>query len=144
MKTFEKLKQWSDRNNFFLFDLLRICLGGILILKGISFGQNQNDIEIIVDNGPFNFISLLIVQYIVITHIAGGFLILIGLITRTSVLFLLPVVAGAVVLSPLVPSLAFYQNETLALLILFLLISFLIYGSGAFSADRYLKHHPNS
>jgi putative oxidoreductase len=143
MKTLYKIYHWSDEHHFILLDFLRICLGTILLIKGIQFGQNQNDIEVIADNGPFNFMSLILVQYIVMAHIAGGFLILIGLITRTAILFQLPILIGAVIFTPAGSGMAFYQTELLAILVLALLITILVYGSGSFSADRYLRRHPN-
>jgi putative oxidoreductase len=142
MKLFDKIDQWSGKHHPLGLDFLRVVLGFILLWKGIVFGQNQKDIQAFVDNGPFDFISLILVQYILMAHIAGGVLIILGLVTRTAVLFQLPILAGAVIFTPASPSMAFYSSEFLAVVTLLLLIGFLFYGSGAFSADEYLRRHP--
>jgi putative oxidoreductase len=142
MKLFDSIDQWSGKHRPFALDFLRVVLGFILLWKGIVFGQNQKDIQTMVDDGPFDFIGLVLVQYIVMAHIAGGVLIIIGLVTRTAVLFQLPILAGAVIFTPNSSALAFYSNEFLAVGTLLLLICFLFYGSGVVSADEYLKRHP--
>jgi uncharacterized membrane protein YphA (DoxX/SURF4 family) len=86
---------------------------------------------------------LSIAQYIVIAHLAGGLLILLGLVTRTAILFQIPILIGAVIYTPSAGPLPFYSSETLAVFVLLLLLAFLFYGSGRFSADEYLKGHPN-
>jgi putative oxidoreductase len=143
MKTLDIIDNWSEKHPFLPIDLLRIGLGGVLLWKGIVFGQNQKDIQVIIDNGPFDFLSLLLVQYVVIAQIAGGVLIMIGLITRGAALFQIPILCWAVIYSFVSSSPSFYSNGVLAFVVLLLLIGFLLYGSGKFSADEYLKRHPN-
>jgi len=143
MKPFENIDQWVARHSFSFVDSIRILLGAILIWKGIAYGRNQYDIPVIVDNGPFDFLSLSLAQYIVMAHLAGGFLIFIGLVTRIAILFQIPILVGAVIYTPMAGSHSFYSSETLAVAVLFLLITFLFYGSGKFSADEYLRRHPN-
>ncbi len=143
MKPFENIDHWTEKHRLTGIDSLRILLGGILIWKGIAFGSNQYDIPVVTDNGPFDFLSLTLAQYIVIAHLAGGFLILIGLVTRIAILFQIPILVGAVIYTPTAGSHSFYANETLAVFVSLLLIAFLFYGSGAFSADEYLRRHPN-
>jgi putative oxidoreductase len=144
MEPFESVDQWVEKHTFSFIDLLRVLLGACLIWKGVVFGRNQYDIPVIVDNGPFDFLSLSVAQYIVMAHLAGGFLIFIGLITRIAILFQIPILVGAVIYTPMVGSHSFYSNEFLAVSVLVLLIVFLFYGSGKFSADQYLKRHPNA
>jgi len=143
MKPFETIDHWREKHPLSVLDPIRMLLGGILIWKGIEFGRNQYDIQVIVDNGPFDFISLSLAQYIVMVHLAGGFLILIGLVTRTAILFQIPILAGAVIYTPSAGPSALYSNEAMAIFVFLLLIVFLFYGSGTFSADEYLKRHPN-
>ena len=75
------------------------------------------------------------------THLVGGVLIAIGLITRISAAFNIPILAGAVLFINLPQGLEAGTELSLSVLILFLLIFFLIYGSGHFAVGKYLATH---
>ena len=79
---------------------------------------------------------------IVITwlHLLGGFFIIIGLFTRLSTLFLIPVLAGAVIFINLPRGIFAHGSEFgFSLAILILLIVFFIEGGGPLSMDDYFK-----
>ncbi|MFI5151372.1 MAG: DoxX family protein [Bacteroidia bacterium] len=143
MKTLTNIDYWVSHHRTYYLDFVRIVLGGFLIWKAVDFGEHPKDIQTITDNGPFDFLSLVMVQYIIMTHFAGGVLIMLGLLTRISVLFQIPVLLGAVIFTPLSDSGPVYLNELSGILVLCLLIVFLIYGSGRISVDAYMNRHPN-
>ena len=73
----------------------------------------------------------------------GGMLIAIGLLTRAAVLFQLPAMIGALVVSAYGSTLNIAAEPELVVLILLLLLFFLLEGSGRFSVDEYLRKHPD-
>jgi putative oxidoreductase len=76
-------------------------------------------------------------------HIFGGILIAIGCLTRIAILFQLPVLLVAVFFANLRQGFAGINSEFwLSAFTLFLLILFLIMGSGKLSFDNYLRNNP--
>ena len=126
------------------FDLLRIYLGIGLLVKGILFLSDMTALsELLMKSGRFQPISFLLTHYIPIAHVGGGFMMAIGLWTRTAILVNVPVLFGAVFFVYFEQGL-FTQNQGLEFtaLVLFLLIVLLIWGPGRWSVDSYLKNAP--
>lgn len=138
MDTINKITTWGDRHHAGWLDFIRVVLGAILFFKGIEYGNNPREINGYFEGGSLNLYSFFIVQVISMIHLAGGVMIAIGLLTRWAVIFQIPILAGAVFLN-LVNNQSFeiYSNLTLSVVVLFMLIAFLIYGSGPYSADEY-------
>ena len=88
---------------------------------------------------PFQDISggMLIMHYVAPAHFVGGFLLVIGLLTRWAVLAQLPILLGAVVVNFLGEMNT--RNLVLASITLLVCVFFLFYGSGKHSTDYYLK-----
>ncbi|HZN54589.1 MAG TPA: DoxX family protein [Candidatus Polarisedimenticolaceae bacterium] len=123
------------------FDLLRIYLGIGLFVKGILFLTDMTALsDILMKSGRFQPLTFLLTHYIPLAHIGGGFMMAIGLWTRTAILANIPVLFGAVFFVYFEQGL-FTQNQGLEFtaLVLFLLIVLLIWGPGAWSVDTYLK-----
>jgi len=123
------------------FDLLRIYLGIGLFVKGILFLTDMTALsDILMKSGRFQPLTFLLTNYIPLAHIGGGFMMAIGLWTRTAILANIPVLFGAVFFVYFEQGL-FTQNQGLEFtaLVLFLLIVLLIWGPGAWSVDTYLK-----
>jgi putative oxidoreductase len=144
MNVFEKIDKWTSRHHYLWMDVFRIALGAILIIKGIAFGSNPNDIKLFVSNTPFDYISFLLVHYVIMVHLAGGLMICMGLMTRLAVALQIPILIGAVYYMPASPMFSFYSTQALAWTVLISLLVFEIYGSGNFSADKYLERHPDA
>ena len=123
------------------FDLLRIYLGIGLFVKGILFLTDMTTLsDLLMKAGRFQPLTFLLTHYIPLAHIGGGFMMAIGLWTRTAILANIPVLFGAVFFVYFEQGL-FTQNQGLEFtaLVLFLLIVLLIWGPGAWSVDTYLK-----
>ena len=75
-------------------------------------------------------------------HLAGGVMIATGLLTRWAVAFQIPILAGSVFLN-LINNNSFeiYSNLSLSIAVFVMLIVFLIYGSGPYSADEYFSKY---
>lgn len=140
MNTIHKITTWGDRHHAGWFDFFRVILGVVLFFKGIEFGNNPREINGYFEGGSLNLYSFFIIQVLSMVHLAGGIMIATGLLTRWAVIFQIPILAGAVFLNIINnQSFEIYSNLSLSIGVLFMLIVFLIYGSGPYSADEFFK-----
>lgn len=140
MKPFDAITDWTDAHHPKWLEVLRILLGVILFFKGLTFIlDKQLTLQVLHDNS-FAFLPLLIVHYVIIFQMAHSVLIIVGLVTRWAALAQIPIVGGAIYL---IATNATFQplgsDLWLAVLLLFLLGFFFIYGAGPFSADAVIK-----
>src|SRR5258706_4727900 len=127
MYLIEKIDAWSERHHPKWIDLLRILLGFILIWKGIYFIRHTQDVVAMVQSISFEFYAMSIAHYVIGAHIAGGLLIALGMLTRVAVIFQIPAVIGALVVSAYGPVSPNSSSEPeLAVLVRFLLLFFLV------------------
>ena len=137
MATIKSLNKWANAHTYYPLDLLRVALGVFLFIKGIDFMSNQAQMAEVIK--PFEDIpgGMGMLHYVAPAHFVGGFLIVVGLLTRWAVLAQLPILIGAVLVN-------FFgemntTNLILASVALLACLFFLFYGSGKHSADYYLK-----
>ncbi|RYF43214.1 MAG: DoxX family membrane protein [Cytophagaceae bacterium] len=99
MNSIQHLHRWGDAHHPRYLDLLRMLLGVFLCLKGIEFATPSNYLtEVLASHLPFSGFLLIILQhYIIFAHIAGGFMIATGLLTRLAALIQIPILLGALV-----------------------------------------------
>ena len=140
MKPFDAITNWADAHHPKWLDVLRFLLGVILFFKGLTFILDRDlTLQVLHDNN-FEFLPLLIVHYVIIFQMAHSLLITVGLVTRWAAAAQIPIVAGAIYL---IATNATFQplgsDLWLAVLLLFLLGFFFIYGAGPFSADAVIK-----
>lgn len=140
MKAVDSLTSWTDAHHPKWLDILRILLGVVLFLKGLSFIlDKETTLQILHDNN-FDFFSLLILHYVIIFQMAHSLLIAVGLITRYALAAQFPIVLGAVILIATTGSFAPLDSDLwLAIIVLFLLVFFFIYGPGPLSVDGALR-----
>ena len=142
MSLLNKFCTWGDHHHPALLDCLRILLGVFLLLKGIAFMQNTTYLrDILVQQNHISFSSLelsIIIRYVTFIHMVGGLLIALGILTRLSCLLQLPVLFAALFILNLFKS-PLNSDLWLTIITSFLLIIFMITGSGPLSLDRYLK-----
>ena len=144
MNTVEKIEAWGDRHHPKWLDILRIMLGLVITAKGYYFISHTDGLQQMIANSRFGQVSFLLAHYIAFAHLIGGILIAVGLITRIAIIFQLPILIGAVIFFNSSTGI-FSENSTelwLSLLILFLLVFFLVEGSGPWSIDEYMRRHP--
>jgi len=130
-----------EANKDLCFDLLRIYLGIGLFVKGILFLTDMTALsDLLMKSGRFQPFTFLLTHYIPLAHVGGGFMMAIGLWTRTAILANIPVLFGAVFFVYFEQGL-FTQNQGLEFtaLVFFLLCVLLIWGPGRWSVDRYLE-----
>ncbi len=137
MDTIIKLNKWANAHTNIGFDLLRALLGAFLFYKGIDFMADTERILYFFDPVETFGWTMIIVHYITMVHLVGGMLIMIGLLTRPTILLQLPILIAAVLLNfigeMILPNLIQASGALL------LSIFFLLYGSGKHSVDYTLK-----
>lgn len=141
MYSLQKIEDWADRHHPKWIDLLRILLGIVLIIKGITLILNKDQVILMMEKSNIDVFSFLVSsQYVIAFYIAGGLLIAIGLMTRVVSLLEIPIIIGTIIFINYHQGL-FALNSDLGylLLILFLLLFFLFYGSGPISVDYLLS-----
>src|SRR5215216_3232011 len=99
MNLVQRLEHWGDTHHPKWLDLLRIALGIFLCFKGIEFYNSIGTMMNLMNSRFESFGSLALViigHYIIFAHILGGFLLILGLLTRFACLIQIPVLLGAV------------------------------------------------
>lgn len=137
MNAIQRIEHWGEAHHPRYLDIVRIALGVFLISKGVEFANNSSTLSAVVARQlPFSgLLLLLLTHYIIFAHIAGGFLVAVGLLTRLACAVQVPILLGAL----------FFVNwdvtehfggVLLTLLVLALLILFVIVGNGPWSLER--------
>lgn len=132
-----------QKNTFFhypfVFDVLRVFFGAVLVYKGIEF-LNSDLMELAVNNSANKGMAFILVHHVTFTLIVGGALIAFGLITRLAALFQLLLYVGMLVNANTDVGLySVYQERIFAIFAIIISIFFVFYGSGYYSLDHYLK-----
>ncbi len=139
----QQLEKWSITHHPRWLVLFRAVLGIALFLKGISFLNDMISLETMIAQSSISHVPDWITLIITWAHLLGGFLIIIGLLTRWAVLLQIPILLGAVIIINLPRGIFAPGSEFgFSLVVLLLLIFFLIEGGGPLSLDNYFKKHP--
>ena len=142
MKAIYRLTDWGDRHHPVVIDVLRILLGLFLLVKGYTFLQNMAYLKWVLSTHSLANLSpaaiSFIMFYVIFFHMAGGVLIMLGILTRLASLMQLPIVAAAIFMINIFKSVL---NTELWLSVLsgILLLLFMLIGSGRWSLDHYFK-----
>ncbi|UEG48774.1 DoxX family protein [Ferruginibacter lapsinanis] len=133
MNLLQKFEYWGDRHHPKWLDVIRIALGIFLCYKGIDYLRNTSElIGLMTNRSPFgSFLIILLAHYVTFAHILGGFLLIIGFLTRLACLIQIPILLGAIILVNITQDVTRpYSDLFLSIIILLLLIYFLIVGNG--------------
>ncbi|EOZ92439.1 hypothetical protein A33Q_4532 [Indibacter alkaliphilus LW1] len=142
-----KIEDWADSHHPAWIDYIRIALGLFILYKGILFISNTEALLQTANNVDLAFFNMALAHYVAFAHLVGGILIAFGLLTRFAVLFQLPILFFAVFFVNINQGFLSVSNNLefeISILVLALLITFLVYGSGKFSVDHWMKEHPNA
>jgi putative oxidoreductase len=138
MSIYRDMKRWGDDHHPRWFVILRILLGILLLVKGISFMNNNSLLKELFSGTSLSDDSGWLPIVITCMHLLGGSFLVIGLQTRLVAILELPIVIGAIVFINVQKSLFAPQSELgLAFLVLLLLVFFIVEGSGPLSVDSY-------
>ena len=122
------------------FDLLRMYLGVGLFIRGMLFIADANNFMDLIGGSSADMLrSTMLLHYVALSHLLGGFMLVAGLLSRLAALIQIPILIGAVVVEEMQGGLtAGTQGFEIAALTLFLLVLIFLYGSGQISSDHYL------
>lgn len=140
MEKLLRLRSNVEKNRDVIFELVRIYLGLGLFAKGVYFVDHMSDVMNVLVRGNLQFWGFLIGHYIGLAHLAGGLLLIAGLLTRAAALSQVPILVGAVFVVHLREG--FFgssANLEFSLLVLFLLVLTLVHGGGRLSADSWMS-----
>lgn len=139
MNNIQRLEHWGEAHHPKYLDIIRIALGIFFVLKGIEFGQNSSSLSALVSHDlPFSgFMVLILTHYIIFAHVAGGFLLATGLLTRVACIAQMPVLVGAMILGSW-DVMDHLSGLMLNLLLLAMVVWFFVIGSGPWSLDAAL------
>jgi len=141
MGTLQQIQQWSLTHHPRWLVVLRVALGICLFFKGIFFLVNTATLEELVKGSLVANRTDWLVIFITWSHLLGGFLMIIGLLTRWAALLNIPILMGAIIFINTQRD-AFGAFELpFAFIVLLLLIFFLIEGGGPISLDNFFKKH---
>jgi len=145
MNIVQKMESWGDTHQPKWFGVLRILLGLIIFLKGVIFIQNTDALNDMIANSAVSLYSVFLAHYVALAHLVGGVLIMIGLVTRLAIVCQIPILIGAIIFVNAQKGFFSIQSELgLSILILALLIFFLIFGSGSYSVDTFMRKHEHT
>jgi putative oxidoreductase len=141
MGTLQQIHQWSLTHHPRWLVVLRVILGVCLFFKGIFFLVNTATLEELVRGSLVANRSDWLVIFITWSHLLGGFLIIIGLLTRWAALLNVPILMGAIFFINTQRD-AFGDFELpFAFIVLLMLIFFLVEGGGPISLDNFFSKH---
>lgn len=140
MNVIEKIEYWGDAHHPRWLDIIRIGLGIVIFLKGVTFLADTQALRQLIEDAHIQVYTWGAVHYVAFAHLVGGILIALGLTTRLAVAFQLPVLFVAVFFVNITRGLTFLNSELwVSLVVLTLLLVFLVVGSGPYSLDHQLK-----
>jgi len=145
MNYLQRIELWGVTHHSKWLDIVRIGLGVFLIYKAISFLMNMSTVIGLFNQSNTGFGSFTIVllsQFIVIVHLMGGLLIMIGLHTRLACLIQIPILVGAIILLNSSSSVPPWEMAS-SVIVLMLLIAFLIFGNGPWSFNKLSVEDPH-
>ena len=146
MTTLQQIRTWSATHHPRWLVIVRIALGLFLFSKGINFMRDSQMLERLIYGGQSlseNTTHWLPI-FITWINLLGGFLIMIGLMTRFMALIQIPILIGAIIfINGQKGGFAPESELILAILTLLLVIFFLIEGSGPLSLDAYFQSNRN-
>lgn len=133
MDLLHRIGHWGDTHHPKWVDFIRIALGIFLCYKGFDYLNNLGVLNsLIAANTSFDSLGILLLgHYIVFAHLVGGFLLVLGMLTRFACLIQIPILIGAVIFINTSDGIFRpYSELLLSILILLLLCYFLVAGNG--------------
>jgi len=138
---------FSDNQSKWL-PLLRIVLGIILILKGITFFKDSAKLETMMQTPGLHIINnnaSAFAFFITYFNILGGLFIIAGLFTRWIAMLQIPILVGAIIFVNSEAGMNFSNPDLIiSIVVLILLFVFVIKGSGPISADEFFRTYTNA
>jgi uncharacterized membrane protein YphA (DoxX/SURF4 family) len=134
------LASWAQSRRDLWLDCVRIYLGLGLFARGLLLITNTSTgyfVDMLQRSGHNWLMTGALLHYVMLAHFVGGAMLALGFLTRLAALVQIPILAGAVFVVHRSDGLfAMGQSLEFSALVLFLLIVFLLGGSGRLSLDN--------
>lgn len=136
MASIKELLTKLNQNQQLPYAFIRVFLGVALLIRGVIIFSNPTAIiEVINQDQLFIWYA-----YIAIAHMIGGILIAVGFFTRLGALIQIPILFSAAFMFHAKGGLMMGgQSLELAVIVLFLLCIYFVFGPGKWSVNHYLK-----
>lgn len=132
-----QLVQRSNFHNNPGLDAIRIFLGLALFVRGCLFIADQSRIMSITQAQDVDWIlPVAAIHFVTLAHLLGGFMMMVGLLTKVGALIQIPILLGALYVHFEGGLAAPEQSLELSVLVLFLLCVIAYFGAGIYSLDR--------
>lgn len=131
---------WQERLGY-VMDCMRIVLGVILVSKAIMFIGNREYLNGLFANAKdLWFIPAMITHYVILAHLAGGVMLIVGLLSRAAALAQVPILLGAIFYVQLPQMLHANEPQQLeyAVMVLLMLGIVIAHGGGRLSVDHFV------
>jgi putative oxidoreductase len=136
----QQVKDWSAAHNPKWLALVRVALGAALLLRGVNFLNDLPGLDRLIEQNNLTAYGDLIRNSVPWIHVAGGFLIIIGLFTRFASFVQIPVLVCAILFVNSKKGFFGAQTDLIySIILLLLLFVFVIEGSGPLSLSTYFK-----
>ncbi len=133
-----RVGDWASAHRDVALDLFRVYLGIALFVRGALVIDSPRLLGNYMEGVDW-FWPLFVSHYVAVAHLGGGLLLAFGLVTRIAAGLQVPALVGAVLLVHLREGLMSQsQSLELSMLVLFMLLVFVVFGSGRLSLDRYV------
>jgi putative oxidoreductase len=139
METVNNWNRWANSHTNVFTDALRILFGVFIMYKGFFFLEQTDYIHNLLRGFSGSGTYMIVVHYVALSHLCGGFFILLGLLTRWCAAMQLPILLGALLIN-FVGEMN-VSNLLQATVGLGLCCFFVYYGSGRHSVDYNMKLH---
>jgi uncharacterized membrane protein YphA (DoxX/SURF4 family) len=130
---------WAESHRELWLDCVRVYLGLGLFARGLLLITNTSTgyfVDMLQRSGHTWLMTGVLLHYVMLAHFVGGALLALGFFTRIAALVQIPILAGAVFIVHRSDGLfAMGQSLEFSALVLFLLLVFLVSGSGRLSVD---------
>lgn len=139
MNSIQRCQSWLRAHQDLFLDLVRVYLGCGLIAKAIFLMSHREYFSQMIDAAGVNwFTPAFIGQYVILAHLFGGAMLVLGIATRLAAFVNLPILLGAVfwIYLPSYTNVEPRQYFEYAALVAFLLLLLGVFGAGRFSIDH--------
>jgi putative oxidoreductase len=142
MNITHKIEQWGDKDYPAWLSLVRIGVGMLLFVKGVSFIADTKQLTMLISSLDLRLWTVTAVHYVAFVHICGGLMLAMGCLTRLAAFAQIPILVTAVLFVNISAGFSYLNSELwLSILVLYFVIIFAAIGGGKNSMDGWMKTH---
>lgn len=117
-------------------DVIRVVLGALLLWRGIDFIVHLSGLAVSIEGFRIGMDGVVIAHLVILAHLGGGVLLLVGLVTRAAAALQLPILVGALIFVDFAQGYFADLSMAYTIFVLAMAIVATVFGSGRFSVDH--------